>query len=48
MTGQFIHGNNDVTSIGKRASKGCIRMDNEVIKYLASIVKRGDFVIIKK
>ena len=48
MTGQFIHGNNDVTSIGKRASKGCIRMNNEVIKYLASIVKRGDFIIIKK
>lgn len=48
MTGQFIHGNNDVTSIGKRASKGCIRMDNEVIKYLAGIVKRGDFVIIRK
>ncbi len=47
ITGEFIHGNNDVSSIGKKASHGCIRMDNDVIKYLSSIAKRGDFVIIK-
>lgn len=48
MIGEFIHGNNDSTSIGKNVSKGCIRMDNKVIKYLSGIVKRGDFVVIKK
>ena len=48
MTGQFIHGNNDSTSLGQKVSMGCIRMTNKVIKYLSSIVKRGDYVIIKK
>ncbi len=42
--GEFIHGNNDSTSIGKYASQGCMRMDNGVIKELASQVKRGDIV----
>ena len=42
--GEFIHGNNDATSIGKYASQGCIRMDNEVIKELSTQVKRGDIV----
>jgi len=46
--GEFIHGNNDSTSIGKYASKGCMRMDNEVIKELAKNAKRGDIVIILK
>lgn len=48
QTGQFIHGNNDASSIGKYASLGCIRMDNEVIKQLAKQVKKGDLVLIKK
>lgn len=48
ITGEFIHGNNNPASLGKKASHGCIRMDNEIIKYLSSLVKRGDFVIIKK
>lgn len=47
-TGEFIHGNNNFASLGKKASHGCMRMDNEVIQYLAKIIKRGDFVIIKK
>jgi len=46
--GEFIHGNNDISSIGTYASNGCIRMDNEVIKYLSEQVKRGDIVIIKE
>lgn len=46
-TGEFIHGTNDLSSIGKYASHGCMRMDNEVIKELALEVKRGDIVIIK-
>ncbi len=47
-TGEFIHGNNNPNSIGKYASHGCIRMDNEVIKQLSQQVKRGDIVIIQK
>ena len=46
--GEFIHGNNDPSSIGKYASLGCIRMDNEVIKELSKQVKRGDIVKIIK
>lgn len=48
QTGEFIHGNNNPDSLGKYASLGCIRMDNEVIKQLAREVKRGDIVIVKK
>ena len=48
ITGEFIHGNNNSSSIGKYTSKGCIRMDNEVIKLLASDVQRGDIVVIGK
>ena len=47
QTGEFIHGNNDFSSLGKYASQGCIRMDNEVIKKLAKIIKRGDLILIK-
>ena len=46
-TGEFIHGNNNPSSIGQYASLGCIRMDNEVIKKLAKQVKRGDLVLIQ-
>ena len=45
--GEFIHGNNNFDSLGRYASHGCIRMDNEVIKQLAAEAKRGDIVIIK-
>ena len=47
-TGEFIHGNNNPNSLGKYASLGCIRMDNEVIKSLSKEVKPNDIVIIKK
>ncbi len=47
-TGEFIHGNNNPSSIGKYASLGCMRMDNEVIKKVSSQVKRGDLVLITK
>ncbi len=47
ITGEFIHGNNNPASLGKYASKGCIRMDNSVIKKLAKEVKRGDIVVIR-
>ena len=45
--GEFIHGNNDIESIGTYASKGCIRMDNDVIKMFAKEVKKGTLVLIK-
>ena len=47
QTGEFIHGTNNLSSIGKYISQGCIRMDNEVIKQLSEEVKRGDIIIIK-
>ena len=47
-TGEFIHGNNDASSIGYYKSLGCMRMDNDVIKILSKQVKRGDIVIIDK
>jgi len=47
-TGEFIHGNNKPSSLGKYESLGCVRMDNEVIKKLAAQVKRGDIVIMMK
>lgn len=34
-----IHGTNDPASIGKRISRGCIRMRNEDILALATIIK---------
>lgn len=46
-TGEFIHGNNNPKSLGKYASLGCIRMDNEVIKQIAKDAKRGDLVLIQ-
>lgn len=45
--GEFIHGNNDASSIGKYVSHGCIRMDNDVIKQFAREVKKGTLVLIK-
>lgn len=47
-TGEFIHGNSNPDSLGKHASKGCIRMDNEIIKQIAAVSKRGDIVVIQK
>lgn len=45
--GEFIHGNNNEKTLGQYVSGGCMRMDNEVIKYLAPQMKRGDIVVIK-
>lgn len=47
-TGEFIHGTNNPASIGKYASHGCMRMDNDIIQILAKEVKPGDIIIIKK
>lgn len=47
-TGEFIHGNNNPSSLGKYASLGCVRMDNTVIKVLAQRVKPGDIVVMKR
>lgn len=45
--GEFIHGNNDFSSLGKYASKGCIRMENAVIRKFADEVEKGTYVLIK-
>jgi len=36
-----IHGNNAPSSIGKAQSKGCIRMRNDDVEYLAGKVQKG-------
>lgn len=45
--GEFIHGNNNPSSIGKYASHGCIRMDNDIIRQFAKEVQKGTLVLIK-
>lgn len=42
-----IHGTNDPSLIGKAVSLGCIRMYNQDVIELASIVPNGTRVIIK-
>ncbi|WP_249727559.1 L,D-transpeptidase, partial [Bacillus paralicheniformis] len=41
-----IHGTNDPSSIGHAASHGCIRMQNQDVEELASIVPIGTEVAI--
>ncbi|WP_141434033.1 L,D-transpeptidase [Bacillus sp. 03113] len=43
-----IHGTNNPSSIGKRVSKGCIRMQNRDVKELSSMVPVGTNVYIHK
>lgn len=47
--GEFIHGNNDESSLGKYVSGGCMRMDNEVVKELVDSgqIPRGSYVLIQ-
>ena len=46
--GQFIHGTKNPDSVGKNFSKGCMRMNNEEVKNLASRVSKGQYVLIKE
>ncbi|WP_420826788.1 L,D-transpeptidase [Chengkuizengella sediminis] len=43
-----IHGTNDPSSIGKRVSKGCVRMYNKDVTELANTVSIGTPVTIQK
>jgi len=43
-----IHGTNNPRSIGKAASHGCIRMHNEDVKKLYSLVQLWDMVYVKR
>lgn len=43
-----IHGTNNPSSVGKRVSKGCIRMHNEDVLELAGKVPIGTEVLIRK
>ena len=45
--GKFIHGNKNPASLGKYASLGCVRMDNEVIKELSKEVQKNTYVLIQ-
>lgn len=42
-----IHGTNDPSSIGQAVSRGCVRMYNEDVEELASIVPNGTAVSIR-
>lgn len=42
-----IHGTNDPSSIGKAVSKGCVRMYNQDVLELSSIVPNGTRVFIR-
>lgn len=42
-----IHGTNDPSSIGNAVSKGCVRMYNQDVLDLASIVPNGTLVFIR-
>lgn len=46
-SGYGIHGTNNPASIGKFVSKGCIRMYNENVLELASLVPNGTRVMIQ-
>ncbi|WP_235001617.1 L,D-transpeptidase [Halobacillus sp. Marseille-P3879] len=43
-----VHGTNDPSSIGKAVSAGCIRMENEQVEKLYSIVEEGTDIVITK
>lgn len=45
--GYGIHGTNRPSSIGKRVSRGCIRMYNKDVEELARIVPIGTQVVIR-
>ncbi|ART76145.1 L,D-transpeptidase [Sutcliffiella horikoshii] len=42
-----IHGTNDPSSIGKAVSRGCVRMYNQDVLQLASMVPNGTSVLIR-
>ena len=46
--GQYIHGTFNPNSIGKKVSKGCIRVHNDVIEHLAYVLEEGQYVLIKE
>lgn len=46
--GQFIHGTFKRDSIGKKASNGCVRVQNEVIDFLATRLEEGQYVLIRE
>jgi len=44
--GYGIHGTNEPRSIGKRASHGCIRMNQADVEELFELVRAGDLVVL--
>jgi hypothetical protein len=44
LKGFGIHGTNDPRSIGRKASHGCIRMQNRDVEELFGLVRIGDVV----
>lgn len=46
--GQFIHGAFNPESIGKKVTKGCVRVNNDVIEILADRLSVGQYVLIRE
>ena len=46
--GQYIHGTSKPNSIGKKVSKGCVRVYNTVIDTLANQLSKDQYVLIRE
>ena len=46
--GQYIHGTFRPETIGKKVSKGCVRVHNDVVDMLAENLKPGQYVLIRE
>lgn len=46
--GEFIHGTNQPSSVGKNQSKGCVRMHNKDVEKLAEWLSVGQYVLVRE
>ena len=46
--GQFIHGTNNPKSIGKKASKGCVRLSNDDVTELVKHLFKEQYVLVRE
>ena len=46
--GQFIHGTNQPNTIGKKLSKGCVRLENEQVSKLVENLYKEQYVLIRE
>ena len=46
--GQFIHGTNQPNSIGKKVSKGCVRLHNKDVEELVDNLYKNQYVLVQE